>query len=182
MMVALSMSKELTNIKPVIVTAHCASTKQVHALIVEQLRNGKFNVIEDITLQDGEKLERVVFDDRVISIQEVDKLNITEINLQSDTSIEQEIQTKGLTAPRITSLDIEAAIASEQYFVFPSTTLTVCCLTLQNGFQVTGESACASPSNFDEEIGRKIARDNAKQKIWSLEGYRLKSELAKLPL
>jgi hypothetical protein len=100
----------------------------------------------------------------------------------SDKSIEQEIQGKGLTAPRITPADIVATIASEQYFIFPGTTLTICCLILQNGFQVTGESACASPANFDEELGRKIAKENAKQKIWALEGYLLKSKLAELPL
>jgi len=104
------------------------------------------------------------------------------VSLASENTIEQEIQSKGLTAPRITPPDVEATIASEQFYIFPGTTLTVCCLTLQNGFQVTGESACASPSNFNEEIGRKIARESAKQKIWVLEGYLLKSKLAELPL
>lgn len=96
----------------------------------------------------------------------------------NDQQIEQEIQAKGLNAPRITPADIEAAIAGEAYHVFPGTTLTVCCLTLANDFTVTGESACASPENFDPELGRKIARDNAKQKIWALEGYALKSKLS----
>jgi hypothetical protein len=62
--------------------------------------------------------------------------------------------------------------------VFPNTTLTVCALTLKNGFHVVGESAAASPENFDQEIGRKIARDNARSKIWALEGYLLRSKLA----
>lgn len=57
--------------------------------------------------------------------------------------------------------------------------LTYCTLVLQNGFTVTGESACASPENFDAEIGRKIARQNAVQKIWPLMGYALKEELNK---
>jgi len=60
-------------------------------------------------------------------------------------------------------------IKDEAYYVFPGTMLTVCCLTLENGFTVTGESACASPANFNEELGRKIAREHAKQKIWPLE-------------
>lgn len=68
-------------------------------------------------------------------------------------------------------------VADESYYVFPSTTLTVCCLTLRNGFNVTGESAAASPENFDEEIGRKIAFENARDKIWQLEGYLLKQRL-----
>lgn len=95
----------------------------------------------------------------------------------NSNSIEQDIQAKGLTAPRITPEQIDAAVVGEQYHVFEGTTLTVCCLTLANGFTVTGESACASPENFDVELGRKIARDNAKQKIWALEGYALRNRL-----
>jgi hypothetical protein len=118
-----------------------------------------------------------------------------------DGAIEQEIQAKGLTAPRVTPSDIEGNIASEHYFTandgmrgtdasletfsetgskywHPSLALlTFCVITLRNGFTVTGESACASPENFDAEIGRKIARENAKQKIWPLMGYALKNKL-----
>lgn len=99
----------------------------------------------------------------------------------NDQQVEQEIQTKDLTAPRVTPQRIEEVIVAEDYHVFPGTTLTVCCLTLANGFTVTGESACASPENFDVELGRKIARDNAKQKIWALEGYALRERLATIP-
>ncbi len=67
---------------------------------------------------------------------------------------------------------------SEQYHVFTGTTMTVCALTLRNGYIVTGESAAASPENFDQAIGRKIARDNARNKIWALEGYLLREKLA----
>ena len=56
--------------------------------------------------------------------------------------------------------------------------LTFCVLVLRNGFTVTGESACASPENFDAEIGRKIARANAVNKLWPLMGYALKERLA----
>lgn len=97
--------------------------------------------------------------------------------MASDQDIEAEIQAKELTAPRITPEMIDDAIVGEQYHVFPGTTLTVCALTLANGFQVVGESACASPENFDAEIGRKIARNDARAKIWALEGYRLRSDL-----
>lgn len=95
----------------------------------------------------------------------------------SETDIEREIQAKGLTAPRLTPADIDAKIADEQYYVFPGTTLTVCCMHLENGFTVTGESAAVSPDNFDEEIGRKIAREHARDKIWALEGYLLRESL-----
>tara|TARA_X000001388_G_scaffold76036_3_gene72284 strand:- start:202 stop:516 length:315 start_codon:yes stop_codon:yes gene_type:complete len=97
----------------------------------------------------------------------------------SDKDIEKKIQEKGLTAPRVTPEIIESKIKAEQYHVFPGTTFTVCLLTLENGFTVSGESACASPENFDEEIGREIARDNAKSQIWALEGYLLKEQLSK---
>lgn len=120
----------------------------------------------------------------------------------NDTAIEQQIQAKGLTAPRVTPADLKANIVSEIYFTAddgfsgaeaagagglqvigasaPAVSLgllTFCVLVLRNGFTVTGESACASPENFDAEIGRRIARDNAEQKIWPLMGYALKQQL-----
>ena len=97
--------------------------------------------------------------------------------MHSETEIENEIRAKGKTAPRLCPADIDAAITGEAFYVFPGTTLTVCCLTLRNGFTVTGESAAASPENFDAEIGARIARDNARNKIWALEGYLLKERL-----
>lgn len=122
----------------------------------------------------------------------------------TDVAIEKEIQAKGLTAPRITPADIEANIESEVYLIageaaravgrFPSASpilmahkgpisdslnlLTFCVLVLKNGFTVTGESACASPENFDAELGRKIARQNAISKVWALMGYELRSRIA----
>lgn len=108
-----------------------------------------------------------------------------------DKEIEQEIQAKGLKAPRVTPQGIEDVIAEEYTFTAaaalkgtPGETsqscklLTICVLVLKNGFTVTGESACASPENFNAELGGKIARQHAKDKIWALEGYRLKSQLA----
>jgi len=95
----------------------------------------------------------------------------------SEQEIEKEIQDKGLTAPRVTPERLDEVIAGEDYHVFPGSQLTVCCLTLENGFTVTGESACASPENFNDELGRKIARKNARDKIWALEGYALKQKL-----
>ncbi len=97
--------------------------------------------------------------------------------MSTDDKTERAIQEKGLTAPRITSADIGDAVVKAQYHVFEGTQLTVCCITLRNGFTVTGESACASPENFDVEIGKQIAFDNAKEKIWLLEGYLLKQRL-----
>lgn len=114
--------------------------------------------------------------------------------MTTDANIEREIQAKGLTAPRITPADLEANIASEHYFTAQEGVdgsvshgapqvkalglLTFCVLVLRNGFTVTGESACASPENFDAELGRKIARTNAINKVWPLMGYELRSRLA----
>ena len=96
---------------------------------------------------------------------------------KSEAAVESEIQAKGLNAPRLTPQMIDDAIVAGDYHVFPGTTVTVCCLTLRNGFTVIGESACASPENFDAELGRKIAHDNARNKIWQLEGYLLRQRL-----
>lgn len=96
----------------------------------------------------------------------------------SEQDIENEIQAKGLDAPRLTPAQIDAAIADEAYHVFPGTTVTVAALTLRNGFVVVGKSASASPENFDAEIGRKIARADARDQIWALEGYLLREKLA----
>lgn len=115
---------------------------------------------------------------------------------------EKEIQSKGLTAPRVTPADIEANIANWWFFTAaegvegaagagtpyaeqppvkassPLRLLTFCILVLRNGFTVTGESYCANLENFDAEIGKKIARANAVEKCWPLMGYELRSKLA----
>jgi len=95
----------------------------------------------------------------------------------NEASIEADIKSKGLTAPRLTPEIVDSLIKGTFYHVFPHSCLTVCCMTLQNGFTVTGESACAHPENYDEEIGERIAFQNARNKIWMLEGYLLKQKL-----
>lgn len=126
--------------------------------------------------------------------------------MTNENHIEQEIQSKGLNAPRLKPSDIDDIIVGVAYFTAadgfvgaltatdefnalpehervvqaPSQleTMTFCILILRNGFTVTGESACASPENFDPEIGQKIAYENARNKIWMLEGYLLKQKLS----
>jgi len=95
-------------------------------------------------------------------------------------AVEEMVQAKGPNAPRLTPALIDAAIRAEAYYVFPGTLLTVCCLTLQNGFSVVGESAPISVNNFDAETGRKASRAKARDKIWALEGYLLKQYLSTL--
>lgn len=126
-------------------------------------------------------------------------LNMARTNM-NDNEIEKEIQARGLTAPRVTLADIEKVIAYEYFItgddIHDCTTsvigeayksvpdpeasmlcLTLCVLVLANGFTVTGESACASPENFNAELGRKLARAKAIDKVWAFEGYLLKEKL-----
>ena len=121
------------------------------------------------------------------------------------SDIETLIQEKASVAPRVTPAHIESVIKDVTYFTaadgyagaltsseefdslpederivqasLPLELLTFCVITLKNGFTVTGESACASPENFNKEIGQKVAYENAKNKIWALEGYLLKEQL-----
>lgn len=102
---------------------------------------------------------------------------VSETMSRDEQAIENEIQAKGLNAPRLTPEHIDSVIVGEDYHVFPGTTKTVCCLMLRNGFTVIGEAACASPENFDEEIGRRVSGENARRKIWDLEGYLLREGL-----
>lgn len=118
--------------------------------------------------------------------------------MSTDKSVEQEIQDKGLNAPRVTPAALQDEIASEHYFTAADGAsrsangnmtdygnrpqalrlLTFCVLVLRNGFTVVGTSACASPENFDAGIGRRIARENAEREIWPLLGFRLRDQLA----
>jgi hypothetical protein len=122
----------------------------------------------------------------------------THTPLTDEQSTEAAIQKAGKTAPRVTPAHIDSLIIDRLFFtayeasigqdVSPQERphiamqahglLTFCVLTLRNGFTVTGESACASPENFDPQIGRDIALKNAREKIWPLLGYHLKQRLA----
>lgn len=121
-----------------------------------------------------------------------------------DQAIEQQLQALGKTAPRITPADVEANILEAHYCTayeaaeaaqfhramggtgpmdppkpHPALALfTICTLVLKNGFVVTGESACASPENFNAELGQRLARAKAIDKVWPLMGYELRSQLA----
>lgn len=118
---------------------------------------------------------------------------------RDEQAIDKEIVDKGKTAPRITPDRIDGLILSEHFLrgtalctdengaPLPDTLkttyealscLTICTLVLANGFTVTGTSACASPENFDEAIGRRLAREKAREQIWALEGYRLRCSLS----
>lgn len=95
----------------------------------------------------------------------------------NDNEIEKEICEKNLTAPRITPDLIASVIVGETYTKLPSGRTLICELTLKNGYTVRGESSCVSIENFDLDLGKKISREDAKNKVWQLEGYLLKEQL-----
>jgi hypothetical protein len=114
----------------------------------------------------------------------------------NDKPIEQVIQEQNLEAPRIKPEDIKANIFSVRYINAAAAVaatggealhvdgqalsmLTICVIVLNNGFTVTGESACASPERYNQQIGERLARESAERKIWPLMGYALKEQLSK---
>lgn len=127
------------------------------------------------------------------------------MNTAQDLTLEERIAAR--PAAKVTPEDIEAEIAREHYFTAedgcfgaacfesdseesvsnvaaeldvpePLSLLTFCVLVLANGFTVTGESAVASPENFDPQIEREVARKAAVSKVWPLLGFRLRDKLA----
>ena len=82
-----------------------------------------------------------------------------------------------MNAPKVTPESIEAKIKSVNCAVLPDSTVTVCRIVMQNGYSVIGTSACAHPDNFDENVGKRLAREDAVRKIWPLEGYLLRQRL-----
>lgn len=104
-------------------------------------------------------------------------------------------------APRVTLTDIENAIQAvfyrtvdealgpqaaewrsdvweDQTIRHAVTTMTLCVVIAKNGYVVIGKSAPASPENFNAELGRKLALDDAKRQLWPLMGFALKERLA----
>lgn len=100
----------------------------------------------------------------------------------NEQTIEQEIQAKGLTAPRVTLADLDSNIVHTEIVKHVSKSgqiLRWAVLTVQNGHAVHGEPSCSvSPKNDNAEIGEKIAVENARRALWPLMGYALRSKLA----
>lgn len=96
-------------------------------------------------------------------------MNATEQQLQMDIDVKP--------YPKVTQDMVEAEVKSYSFHVFEGTTMTVCCITLKNGFTVLGEAACVDPHNFDRSIGERLALKDAKAKIWPLLGFRLRDQI-----
>lgn len=164
----------------VIVKAHCANTKMA---VIDVLQNGDHNY--SVLVTDGSEGRATIHDGQTVAVREVviaeygqpQKPTVYRSG-RDEAELEELLQAKGLNAPRLTPEDIDAAIFGAQFWQPEGTTLTVCAMQLNNGYMVTGESACASIDNFDAEIGKNVAYDNARNKVWMLEGYLLKEYLS----
>ena len=139
--------------------------------------------------------------DMQAGFEEVQKSNMTKLDkdgnpifredgklLKSELYVEPDLNTvfkntsfkyNSLIKTRLTPEDIRGKIKEIQYHIVPNTTTTICSITLENGYVVNGESSCADPSAFSQEIGERFAYACAVEKIWPLEGYLLKEKLSK---
>lgn len=95
----------------------------------------------------------------------------------NEQSTEQMIRSKNLNAPRLSPASIDAVIAGRTFTALPGGKCIVCELTLMNGFTVRGEASVVSKENFDREVGEKVSFENARRKVWELEGYLLQQRL-----
>jgi len=112
-------------------------------------------------------------------LRELAANQIKERRQAMDTTMLTDEQRDDLLANRpaetVTRYQIEEKVREVDYVTKGSH--TICYITLQNGFTITGQSCCAHPENYNEELGRKIAYDNAFREIWPLEGYLLRERL-----
>lgn len=97
--------------------------------------------------------------------------------LNDEAALEAELIARGLVATRLMPQDIDAKIVGETYTVMGDGRVMICELTLKNGFTVRGESSVISKSNFRKDIGMRVSRENARDKIWELEAYLLTEKL-----
>ena len=97
--------------------------------------------------------------------------------MNTEKEIETQIQEKKLNAPRLTPEAIDSVIVDKTFTTLPSGKCMICEITLKNGFTVRGESAVVSKENFNQDIGERIAFDNARKKIWEIEGYLLQEKV-----
>lgn len=92
---------------------------------------------------------------------------------------DREAATVQKTPNRVTLDSMVEKIEAEEYLnpeVLPH--LTICVLRLKNGFSLVGKSAPADAGNYNAELGRKFAREDAIRQMWPLEGYALRERLS----
>jgi hypothetical protein len=117
----------------------------------------------------------------------------------TDSGFERQLIARDKRGPRIKPQDVQRLVVSEHFFTamhgaigrdvsenvgacLPTNPvlglITFCVLVLKNDYPVTGVAVCESFQNFDPEIGRRIARQDAASKIWPLLGYEFKHRMA----
>ncbi len=93
------------------------------------------------------------------------------------------------TAPRVSLQSMKDKIKAEYHFTADKAVegcpvvdelklLSVCLLVMQNGFTLIGKSAPASAENFNAELGKKLAYEDAIRQLWPHEGYALREKLS----
>ena len=83
----------------------------------------------------------------------------------------------GQPGEKVTKKDIDEKIDEVGYLIIPNSTVTICSITMKNGFNVIGKSACVDPGNFNKELGEQLAFKDAYRQLWALEGYLLSERL-----
>lgn len=143
-------------------------------------RNGEsFTLKESYDYLMGPNIQKITMTQKIHELVKEAKAKASQVTITNILTEEQLTSVlKSQTAPKVHEDKLEELIVKEAYHHFPGTTVTVCMLTLKNGFTVTGESACADAANFDAAVGKTYARRKAKDKIWELEGYTLRNKLA----
>lgn len=93
------------------------------------------------------------------------------------TDAELQARADRLGAQFVNESKLRSNIKDVQYVIVPGSQLTICVITLLNGYTVTGESACADPLMFDKDVGEKFAFAAAERKVWPLLVYAPKQEI-----
>jgi Phage protein (N4 Gp49/phage Sf6 gene 66) family len=110
--------------------------------------------------------------------QETDEERFARTALLSVRVTDEESKAAQKTPNRVSLDSMLVKIAHEQYLnprVIPH--LTICVMLMENGYAVVGKSAPADPENFDDELGKKFAKEDCIRQLWALEGYALREKL-----
>jgi hypothetical protein len=97
-----------------------------------------------------------------------------------DVVTEEMINARGLDARRVSLDELHSSVAKVEIIRHKSAAggiLRIAVLSLHNGFTVTGRpSIAASVENDDDEVGVKIAIQNAMHELWPFLGFKIVQE------
>jgi hypothetical protein len=111
--------------------------------------------------------------------QETDQERFARTALSSVRITDEESAAVQKTQHRVTLDSILEKIVHEDY-EHPGRHphMTLCILTTDNGYIVIGKSVPADPDNYDQELGKKFAKEDAIRQLWPLEAYLLRERLS----